>query len=200
MSKPFQIKEPQQALTAYLQELLLDNEPTALPLTTPAFEEIPATETVKAVETSPPIKTISRPMQDSQALLFDIAGLSLVLPLTELDSIENWPINGLTQLPGQPAHVLGILSSPQQHTRVIDLTTLITSQSSNSEDCRYILLVNNKQLGLAVSAIHRVIILDKENVRWRRETTKTQRPWLAGMLMSPLSSIISLNELLKIVR
>ena len=196
MSKPFQIKEPQQALTAYLQELLLDNEPTALPLMPPALEEIPATETV---ETSPPIETTPRPVQDSQALLFDIAGLSLVLPLTELDGIENWPINGLTQLPGQPAHVLGMLSSPQQHTRVIDLTTLITSQSSNSEDCRYILLVNNKQLGLAVSAIHRVITLDKENVRWRRETAKTQRPWLAGMLMSPLSSIISLNELLKIV-
>lgn len=196
MSKPFQIKAPQQALTAYLQELLLDSEPTALPLTPPALEEIPATETV---ETSPLIETSSRPIQDSQALLFDIAGLSLVLPLTELDGIENWPINGLTQLPGQPAHVLGILSSPQQHTRVIDLTTLITSQSSNSEDCRYILLVNNKQLGLAVSAIHRVITLDKENVRWRRETAKTQRPWLAGMLMSPLSSIISLNELLKIV-
>lgn len=196
MSKPFQIKAPQQALTAYLQELLLDNEPTALPLTPPALEEIPATETV---ETSPLIETTSRPIQDSQALLFDIAGLSLVLPLTELDGIENWPINGLTQLPGQPAHVLSILSSPQQHTRVIDLTTLITSQSSNSEDCRYILLVNNKQLGLAVSAIHRVITLDKENVRWRRETAKTQRPWLAGMLMSPLSSIISLNELLKIV-
>lgn len=196
MSKPFQIKEPQQALTAYLQELLLDNEPTALPLTPPALEEVPATETV---ETSPPIETTPRPVQDSQALLFDIAGLSLVLPLTELDGIENWPINGLTQLPGQPAHVLGMLSSPQQHTRVIDLTTLITSQSSNSEDCRYILLVNNKQLGLAVSAIHRVIRLDKENVRWRRETAKTQRPWLAGMLMSPLSSIISLNELLKII-
>src|SRR5690554_702407 len=163
MSKPFQIKEPQQALTAYLQELLLDNEPTALPLTPPALEEVPATETV---ETSPPIETTPRPVQDSQALLFDIAGLSLVLPLTELDGIENWPINGLTQLPGQPAHVLGMLSSPQQHTRVIDLTTLITSQSSNSEDCRYILLVNNKQLGLAVSAIHRVIRLDKENVRW----------------------------------
>lgn len=196
MSKPFQIKEPQQALTAYLQELLLDNEPTALPLMPPALEEIPATETV---ETSLPIETTPRPVQDSQALLFDIAGLSLVLPLTELDGIENWPINGLTQLPGQPAHVLGMLSSPQQHTRVIDLTTLITSQSSNSEDCRYILLVNNKQLGLAVSAIHRVIRLDKENVRWRRETAKTQRPWLAGMLMSPLSSIISLNELLKII-
>ena len=79
MSKPFQIKEPQQALTAYLQELLLDNEPTALPLTPPALEEVPATETV---ETSPPIETTPRPVQDSQALLFDIAGLSLVLPLT----------------------------------------------------------------------------------------------------------------------
>lgn len=197
MSKPFQIKEPQQALTSYLQELLLDSEPAVLPLTAPTVEETPATETVA---TSPPLETTSRPPQDSQALLFDIAGLSLVLPLTELDGIENWPINGLTQLPGQPAHVLGILSNSQQHTQVIDLTTLITSQSSNSDDCRYILLVNNKQLGLAVSAIHRVVTLDKENVRWRRETATTQRPWLVGMLMSPLSSIISLAELLKIIR
>mgnify|MGYP003669993537 FL=1 len=103
-----------------------------------------------------------------------------------------------TQIPGHPSYVVGTLSRPQQHTQVIDLTTLITNQSSNSDNNRYILLIDNKQLGLAVSAIRHVVKLEGDNVRWRREPG--QRPWLAGMLMSPLSSIISLPELLKIIR
>ena len=136
--------------------------------------------------------------KDTQALLFEVAGMQLALTLDELDGIENWPEEGLSQLPGQPDYIVGTLSRPKQHTQVIDLTTLITNKSSNSTDNRYILLVNNKQLGLAVSTIRHVVTLESENVRWRREPG--QRPWLAGMLMSPLSSIISLTELLKILR
>ena len=124
--------------------------------------------------------------------------MQLALSLDELDGIENWPDDGLSQIPGHPSYVVGTLSRPQQHTQVIDLTTLITNQSSNSDNNRYILLVDNKQLGLAVSAIRHVVKLEGDNVRWRREPG--QRPWLAGMLMSPLSSIISLPELLKIIR
>ena len=196
MSKPTQIKEPQQALAAYLQELLLDDE-----LET---QEQAAGEIIEPVaivsEVEPDItETINTiPDKNGQALLFEVAGMQLALSLDELDGIENWPEEGLSQIPGYASYVVGTLSRPKQHTEVIDLTTLITNQSSNSEDNRYILLVNNKQLGLAVSAIRHVVKLEDENVRWRREPG--QRPWLAGMLMSPLSSIISLTELLKILR
>ncbi|MDO8825545.1 MULTISPECIES: chemotaxis protein CheW [unclassified Methylophaga] len=196
MSKPTQIKEPQQALANYLQELLLDEELDTL--------EQNVTETIETdpivAEFEPDISESinSLPGQKGQALLFEVAGMQLALSLDELDGIETWPEEGLSQIPGYASYVVGTLSRPKQHTEVIDLTTLITNQSSNSEDNRYILLVNNKQLGLAVSAIRHVVKLEDENVRWRREPG--QRPWLAGMLMSPLSSIISLTELLKILR
>jgi purine-binding chemotaxis protein CheW len=196
MSKPTQIKEPQQALAAYLQELLLDDE---LETQEQAADEIIEPVTIVS-EVEPDItETINTiPEKNGQALLFEVAGMQLALSLDELDGIENWPEEGLSQIPGYASYVVGTLSRPKQHTEVIDLTTLITNQSSNSEDNRYILLVNNKQLGLAVSAIRHVVKLEDENVRWRREPG--QRPWLAGMLMSPLSSIISLTELLKILR
>jgi purine-binding chemotaxis protein CheW len=196
MSKPTQIKEPQQALAAYLQELLLDDE---VETQQQAADEIIEPVTIVS-EVEPDItETIHTiPEKNGQALLFEVAGMQLALSLDELDGIENWPEEGLSQIPGYASYVVGTLSRPKQHTEVIDLTTLITNQSSNSEDNRYILLVNNKQLGLAVSAIRHVVKLEDENVRWRREPG--QRPWLAGMLMSPLSSIISLTELLKILR
>jgi purine-binding chemotaxis protein CheW len=195
MSKPTQIKEPKHALAAYLQELLLDDELETLEQTaTESIETVPAPPVVEPDIT----ETINNiPDKIGQALLFEVAGMQLALSLDELDGIENWPEEGLSQIPGNASYVVGTLSRPKQHTQVIDLTTLITNQSSNSEDNRYILLVNNKQLGLAVSAIKHVVKLDNENVRWRREPG--QRPWLAGMLMSPLSSIISLTELLKIL-
>jgi len=193
MSKPTQIKEPKQALAAYLQELLLESEPETLEQVASEINEaLPAAEP----EIIASIENTSD--KNTQALLFEVAGMQLALTLDELEGIENWPEEGLSQLPGQPDYVIGTLSRPKQHTQVIDLTTLITNQSSNSTDNRYILLVNNKQLGLAVSAIRHVVKLESDNVRWRREPG--QRPWLAGMLMSPLSSIISLTELLKILR
>lgn len=193
MSKPTQIKEPKQALAAYLQELLLDSEPETLEQ---VAAEIDQTQPVAEPEILADIK--NSPDKHMQALLFEVAGMQLALSLDELDGIENWPGAGLSQIPGHPSYVVGTLSRPQQHTQVIDLTTLITNQSSNSDNNRYILLVDNKQLGLAVSAIRHVVKLEGDNVRWRREPG--QRPWLAGMLMSPLSSIISLPELLKILR
>ncbi|HCC82199.1 MULTISPECIES: chemotaxis protein CheW [unclassified Methylophaga] len=193
MSKPTQIKEPKQALAAYLQELLLDSEPETLEQ---VAAEIDQTLPVAEPESFADIE--NSPDKHTQALLFEVAGMQLALSLDELDGIENWPDDGLSQIPGHPSYVVGTLSRPQQHTQVIDLTTLITNQSSNSDNNRYILLVDNKQLGLAVSAIRHVVKLEGDNVRWRREPG--QRPWLAGMLMSPLSSIISLPELLKIIR
>lgn len=193
MSKPTQIKEPKQALAAYLQELLLDSEPEILEQVASEIEKTPLVvepEIFASIENTPD--------KNTQALLFEVAGMQLALSLDELDGIENWPEDGLSQIPGNPSYVVGTLSRPKQHTQVIDLTTLITNQSSNSENNRYILLVDNKQLGLAVSAIRHVVKLEPDNVRWRREPG--QRPWLAGMLMSPLSSIISLTELLKMLR
>ena len=193
MSKPTQIKEPKQALAAYLQELLLDSEPETLEQVAAEVEQtkpVAEPEIFAGIENSPD--------KHLQALLFEVAGMQLALSLDELDGIENWPEDGLSQIPGHPSYVVGALSRPQQHTQVIDLTTLITNQSSNSDNNRYILLIDNKQLGLAVSAIRHVVKLEGDNVRWRREPG--QRPWLAGMLMSPLSSIISLPELLKILR
>ncbi len=193
MSKPTQIKEPKQALAAYLQELLLDSEPETLEQVAAEVEQtkpVAEPEIFAGIENSPD--------KHLQALLFEVAGMQLALSLDELDGIENWPEDGLSQIPGHPSYVVGTLSRPQQHTQVIDLTTLITNQSSNPDNNRYILLIDNKQLGLAVSAIRHVVKLEGDNVRWRREPG--QRPWLAGMLMSPLSSIISLPELLKILR
>lgn len=193
MSKPTQIKEPKQALAAYLQELLLESEPEILEQVASEIEQTPLVaepEIFASIENTPD--------KNTQALLFEVAGMQLALSLDELDGIENWPEDGLSQIPGHQSYVVGTLSRPKQHTQVIDLTTLITNQSSNSENNRYILLVDNKQLGLAVSAIRHVVKLEPDNVRWRREPG--QRPWLAGMLMSPLSSIISLTELLKMLR
>lgn len=193
MSKPTQIKEPKQALAAYLQELLLESEPEILEQVASEIEQTPIVaepEIFASIENTPD--------KNTQALLFEVAGMQLALSLDELEGIENWPEDGLSQIPGHPCYVVGTLSRPKQHTQVIDLTTLITNQSSNSENNRYILLVDNKQVGLAVSAIRHVVKLEPDNVRWRREPG--QRPWLAGMLMSPLSSIISLTELLKMLR
>lgn len=196
MSKPTQIKEPKQALSAYLQELLNDSAPETLSQDSTEVPAIPAVSADKEPKILADIEQVTD--KDAQVLLFEVAGMQLALKLDALDGIENWPEQGLAQIPGHPDYVVGSLSRPQQHTLVLDLTTLITNQSSNSDNNRYILLVNNKRLGLAVSAIRHVVKLESDNVRWRREPG--QRPWLAGMLMSPLSSIISLDELLKILQ
>ena len=179
--------DPQQALSSYLADMLDDELPEAADVS--AAPEPVADSTVT---TTAPV--VIRPALPFQALLFEVNGFSLALPLMVLDGIEKWPDVTLSKMPGKPAHYLGLLSKPQQHTQVIDPAAIFSADAALNATPAYILLVDDKRWGIAVSSVKKVITVTETDIRWR---DAGQRPWLLGTLVNGLTSVIALPKLIE---
>ena len=82
--------------------------------------------------TPPPVDTDGRPSwaaEPFECLLFDVAGLTLAVPLVCLGSIYSLAGHELTPLFGQPEWFLGILPSQAGNLKVLDTCLLYTSPS-----------------------------------------------------------------------
>jgi purine-binding chemotaxis protein CheW len=185
MSESKPLLDQQDALQQYLQDMLHEA----------AFTETQA-------ETVAPDKVIFRdeavvpnhPATPFQALLFELHGMSLALPLDQLDGIEKWPTSALPKIADKPAHYLGLLSRPGLHTQVIDPGNVLQTDPDKTLPPRYILLVDDKRWGLAVSSVKKVLTIDGDDCKWRQAG---QRPWFAGTVLSGLTHILDLSALLK---
>ena len=182
MSESKPLLDQQDALQQYLQDML--NEA--------AFNPEPVSEQTVVAEPAP--AALSRPATPFQALLFEVNGLSLALPLDQLDGIEKWPVAPLPKIADKPAHYLGLLSRPGLHTQVVDPSAVLQSEVNQSQPPRYILLVDNKRWGLAVTSVKKVLTIEAADCKWRQPG---QRPWFAGTILSGLTHVLELPSLLK---
>lgn len=183
-SKP--LLDPQKALSSYLSDLLTELpevESSILVASEPFVDMLVNTADSDEIRLSLPF----------QALLFEVNGFSLALPLMVLDGIEKWPDVTLSKMPGKPAHYLGLLSKPQQHTQVIDPSAIFSDNVAIATTPGYILLVDDKRWGIAVSSVKKVITVTENEMRWR---DAGQRPWLLGTLLNGLTSVIALPKLI----
>ena len=113
MSESKPLLDQQDALQQYLQDMLNEAAFTAKPIAE------------QPVDISPVIAEPSQPATPFQALLFEVNGLSLALPLDQLDGIEKWPVAPLPKIADKPAHYLGLLSRPGLHTQVVDPSAVL---------------------------------------------------------------------------
>src|SRR5690606_2777253 len=116
-----------------------------------------------------------------ECLLFDVAGLTLAVPLVSLGSIYPLAIDELTPLFGQPDWFLGLLPAKGSNLRVVDTARWVMPERYSDqvrEGLRFVISVQGYEWGLAVTEVHRSIRLDPSAVKWRSQ--RTQRPWLAG--------------------
>ncbi len=119
-----------------------------------------------------------------ECLLFDVAGLTLAVPLICLGSI--YPLEGqeLTPLFGQPEWFLGILPSQAGNLKVLDTARWVMPDRYRDDfrdGLQYVISVQGYEWGLAVHQVSRSIRLDPSEVKWRSQ--RTQRPWLAGTVI-----------------
>lgn len=183
MSEHKPLLDQQDALQHYLQEMLNDAAFNDISI---AVEQPVITQQLSGKPASP-----ATPFQ---ALLFEIQGLSLALPLDQLDGIEKWPATVLPKIADKPAHYLGLLSRPGLHTQVVDPGKILHTDPPGTQTPRYILLVDNKRWGLAVSSVKKVLTIHDGDCKWRQPG---QRPWFAGTVLSDLIHVLDLPELLR---
>ena len=171
----------------------------------PVIELVPSTAAAQPLDTPPPsIPTLDgRPAwaeEPFECLLFDVAGLTLAVPLVCLGSI--YPLEGqeLTPLFGQPDWFLGLLPSQTGNLKVLDTARWVMPDRYRDdfrEGLQYVISVGGYEWGLAVHQVSRSIRLDPSEVKWRSQ--RTQRPWLAGTVIEQMCALLDVSALAELI-
>lgn len=199
-------------------------ELAARPLVLPTVE-LPTPQVEVRIEVPPPVVEAATVLQVEQAplqqlvvpepelqgrpewaqgpfecLLFDVAGLTLAVPLVCLGSI--YPLQGqeLTPLFGQPDWFLGILPSQAGNLKVLDTARWVMPDRYRDdfrEGLQYVISVQGYEWGLAVHQVSRSIRLDPNEVKWRSQ--RTQRPWLAGTVIEHMCALLDIASLAELI-
>ena len=135
-----------------------------------------------------------------ECLLFDVAGLTLAVPLICLGSIYPLQDQELTPLFGQPDWFLGILPSQAGNLKVLDTARWVMPDRYRDdfrEGLQYVISVQGYEWGLAVHQVSRSIRLEPSEVKWRSQ--RTQRPWLAGTVIEHMCALLDVAALAELI-
>ena len=134
--------------------------------------------------------------QELQAMLFKVAGLTLAVPLVDLNGVVEWNEERVTTMPGHADFYLGLMSHLNRQIPVVDTARLVLPENKRKllagEDPRQritrVVLINDGRYGLACDEVNEVVTLKADAVRWRSE--RTQRRWLAGTVVEHMCALV----------
>ncbi|ROL75148.1 chemotaxis protein CheW [Pseudomonas chlororaphis] len=153
--------------------------------------------------TPPPVAADDRPSwaaEPFECLLFDVAGLTLAVPLVCLGSIYSLAGHELTPLFGQPEWFLGILPSQAGNLKVLDTARWVMPDRYRDDfrqGLQYVISVQGYEWGLAVHQVSRSLRLDPNEIKWRSH--RGQRPWLAGTVIEHMCALLDVSELAELI-
>ena len=153
--------------------------------------------------TPPPVETDGRPSwaaEPFECLLFDVAGLTLAVPLVCLGSIYSLAGHELTPLFGQPEWFLGILPSQAGNLKVLDTARWVMPdryRDDFKQGLQYVISVQGYEWGLAVHQVSRSLRLDPNEIKWRSH--RGQRPWLAGTVIEHMCALLDVTSLAELI-
>jgi purine-binding chemotaxis protein CheW len=171
----------------------------------PSIKPVPAVVEVKAIKVEAvvePQKASAPPPapdwlgQELQAMLFKVAGLTLAVPLVDLNGVVEWNDEKMTAMPGHADFYLGLMSHLSHNVPVVDTARLVLPEKKRmllaGEDPRQritrVVLISDGRYGLACDEVNQVVTLKADAVRWRTE--RTQRRWLAGTVVEHMCALV----------
>jgi len=203
--KPELVTRPVELVTeaATIFETLPPIAPPEPALETPVAEEAIPPAPVEATP-EPAVEKEAAPIfadppwlgQELQAMLFKVAGLTLAVPLVDLNGVVEWDEEKITSMPGHADFYLGLMSHLNHQVPIVDTARMVLPDSKRrqlaGEDPRQrvtrVVLINNSQYGLACDEVNEVVTLKADAVRWRSE--RTQRRWLAGTVIEHMCALV----------
>jgi purine-binding chemotaxis protein CheW len=206
------VRAPVSTLAPLLQTQLLKTAPEPVAVEPAPIAPAPVEQTLvpPVVEvhlppnnTPPPVETDGRPAWASEAfecLLFDVAGLTLAVPLVCLGSIYSLAGQELTPLFGQPEWFLGILPSQAGNLKVLDTARWVMPDRYRDDfrqGLQYVISVQGYEWGLAVHQVSRSLRLDPNEIKWRSH--RGQRPWLAGTVIEHMCALLDVSALAELI-
>ncbi len=209
--QPLQLSEPDQLVAEYLQTLLSEveeyrepvNETLAAPKVEPTAAPIPSPAVDLDAE-EPPQPVIPHWAKGRfQCLLFEINGLHLAVPLSELNSIAGKQKSGTTHLLGQPEWHRGILAHRGHKVGVIDVARLVmpgklSPAKEQTVSPNHVLIIGDGEWGLMCDKLLSPVMVEPDDVHW--SCRHKNRAWMAGTLPDQLCIIIDLDVLLKMIQ
>ncbi|CAG8865071.1 CheW domain-containing protein [Pseudomonas fluorescens] len=206
---PEPVLAPVSTLAPLLQTLSAPVIEKPVALETPVIEE-PQVLVPPVVEvhlppnnTPPPVEADGRPSwaaEPFECLLFDVAGLTLAVPLVCLGSIYSLAGHELTPLFGQPEWFLGILPSQAGNLKVLDTARWVMPdryRDDFKQGLQYVISVQGYEWGLAVHQVSRSLRLDPNEIKWRSH--RGQRPWLAGTVIEHMCALLDVASLAELI-
>jgi purine-binding chemotaxis protein CheW len=131
-----------------------------------------------------------------QALFFEVAGLTLAVPLKALGGIHE--LGEVNHLFGKPKWFKGVMINREEKLNVVDTARWVMPEKYDEQleaslNYQYLITLGDSQWGLLAEKLINNITLSKEDVKWR--TNDSKRPWLAGVIKEKMCALIDVNNL-----
>jgi len=197
------LASPDTALSGLLESLLAEvgvsPKPAVLNEAPPRPLEIPTAAapaaTAGAQQPGVPPDWARAPFK---ALLVDLGGLRLAVPLVFLHSVAAGA-QPLTPLPGQPPWHLGVVQYRDRRLTVVDLARLLELRTPAAVPGQgYLLVIGAGDVALWCAELAEPVRLQPETLRWRRPGDG--RPWLASLLPEQMCALLDVEGILHLIR
>jgi purine-binding chemotaxis protein CheW len=137
---------------------------------------------------------------DFQALFFNVAGLTIAVPLIELGGIHK--IEKTTSLMGKPDWFKGVMLYRDDKVNVVDTALWVMPEKcdeklKSSLNYQYVIMLSNSPWGLSAENLVDTVVLNQEEVKWLDNASK--RPWLAGLVKDKMCALLDVDALIQLL-
>jgi len=184
-----------------LIETKVEAEPEVVVVEEKKVEQVVETPAeVKQETPEPPIAAVTgRPEwgeADFQAMLFKVAGLTLAVPLVDLNGVVECDLEDVTAMPGSADFYLGLLSHLGKSVPLVDTARFVLPPNKlhvlagddPKDRITRAVMIQDCQYALGCDEVNEVLTLKPDEVRWR--TQRTSRRWLAGTVVEHMCALI----------
>ena len=135
-----------------------------------------------------------------QVLFFNVAGLTLAVPLVSLGGIIK--IDKINHLIGRPSWFKGVQTHRDTKINVVDTCAWVMPEKyspalAQTVNYQYLVMLEDSQWGLTCESLVNAVKIDKSHVNWREKPGK--RPWLAGVVKQQMCGILHVQALIKML-
>jgi purine-binding chemotaxis protein CheW len=140
------------------------------------------------------------PDGEFQVLLFEVAGMTLAVQLTELGGIHK--VESVNPLFGKPDWFKGVLLNRDEKYNVVDTAKWIMPKKSaekltGSTEYKYLILLGDSGWGLGCENLIATETLVPDEVKWRN--VEGSRSWLSGMVKKKMCALMNVQQLINML-
>lgn len=135
-----------------------------------------------------------------QAMFFDVAGLTVAVPLIELGGIHN--AESTSSLMGKPDWFKGVMIHREEKINVVDTARWVMPEKCDqnlldSLNYQYVIMLSESAWGLLAENLVDTVTLQQDDVKWLDAPSK--RPWLAGLVKDRMCALLDVEALIKLL-